>query len=121
MGTVPRASIERGRGLSPFFHDRHGFSGVDSILAKGFFFCFREKWDRPNRHEIYAFGSVPIFLTLYPQLKFFILITGGTCGVPPEAALKNLYTLRRYGKKFKFLKEVKFLSEFFRSPVICLM
>jgi hypothetical protein len=34
---------------------------------------------------------------------------GRPCGVVAEAALTNFYTLWRYSKKFKFLKEVKFL------------
>ena len=46
---------------------------------------------------------------------------GGTFGAPPEAAVKNSDTLWRFSKKFKFLKEVKFLSEFFRNKLVCLM
>jgi hypothetical protein len=40
-------------------------------------------------------------------------MAGGPCGVTPEAASKKFNTLWRYSKNFKFLKEVKILSEFF--------
>ena len=39
----------------------------------------------------------------------------------PEADVKNSDTLGRYRKNFKFLKEVKILSEFLHSKLACLM
>ena len=48
-------------------------------------------------------------------------MTGGIPGVPPGAAVKNSDTLWQYRKNFKFLKEVKILSEFFRNKFGCLI
>jgi hypothetical protein len=39
----------------------------------------------------------------------------------PDAAVKNSDTLWRYRKNFKFLKEVKILSEFFQNKLACPM
>ncbi len=39
----------------------------------------------------------------------------------PGADVKNSDTLWRYRKNFKFLKEVKILSEFLHSKLACLM
>ena len=39
----------------------------------------------------------------------------------PDADVKNSDTLWRYRKNFKFLKEVKILSEFLHSKLACLM
>jgi hypothetical protein len=39
----------------------------------------------------------------------------------PDADVKNSDTLWRYRKKFRFLKEAKFLSEFLHSKLACLM
>jgi len=41
-------------------------------------------------------------------------IDGGPCGVVPEAALQNLIPYGGLVKNFKFLKEVKILSNFVR-------
>jgi hypothetical protein len=46
---------------------------------------------------------------------------GGIPDVPPEVAVKNSDTLWQYRKNFKFLKEVKILSEFFRNKFGCLI
>ena len=51
---------------------------------------------------------------------FFVSIRRTLRGVA-EAALKNFYTLWRYSKKFKFLKEVKILSKFLRNKLACLI
>jgi len=49
--------------------------------------------------------------------NFFVHAVGGTFGGPPGATVKNSDTLGRYSKKFRLLKEAKFLSEFFHSKL----
>ena len=49
--------------------------------------------------------------------NFFALLHGVTFGGPPGATVKNSDTLWRFSKNFKFLKEVKILSEFFPQHI----
>jgi hypothetical protein len=53
-------------------------------------------------------------------LNFSLTVQAELWCPKPDAAVKNSDTLQRFSKNFKFLKEVKILSEFFQNKLAML-